>query len=141
MEIIAQTLAVRMNEPCAELREVNLKTPDQKSFHRYQIIKVVRDDKLVEFTHDLGDAREHTADQFRIPGGFVDEAGKGHIFHNVAELVDGAEYLRNRTPDEMPFVLPDKPMIDFENAYHDEADRRRRLASGRKTYGPKGRRT
>ena len=56
---------------------------------------VMRGDKPAEMRKDLGAAKSFKADQFRIPGGAMDETtGKFYIEHTVGELMDIADYLR-----------------------------------------------
>jgi hypothetical protein len=90
---------VLYDEPCYGLYELNLKSADQKSRRRFQVIVVVRDDKLAEFRKDLGLAKKFKVDQFRIPGGVLDETtGRTDILHTVGELQDIADYLRTHRP-------------------------------------------
>ena len=66
---------------------MNRQAPDGTGWHRYQIISVVRDDRLAEYEEDLGPREGFSADEFEIPGGVWDPAtGKGQILHTVAEL-------------------------------------------------------
>jgi len=66
---------------------MNRQTPDGTGWHRYQIISVVRDDRLAEYQEDLGPRENFSADEFEIPGGVWDSlTGKGEILHTVAEL-------------------------------------------------------
>lgn len=96
MSLIAGTLHVRMDEPCFSLKEHNLQSPGSRGWRRYQIIKVVRDDKVTEFRRDLGAARRFKAKQIQIPGGIVDQVtGRGLILHTVGELMDMADSWRN----------------------------------------------
>src|SRR3990167_2698548 len=124
------TLTLRRDEPAWSLREVNLPTPDSRGRHRYQIIEVVRSDKLVEWRKDLGDAANFSAQQFQIMGGFVDERGKGHVYESVASLQDIADDMREE-PDR-PEAM--KTEAQWSQAYHDERDRRKRKAVGRRVF-------
>jgi hypothetical protein len=125
---------VSMDEPCFGLSEVDLQSPKSRGFHRYQILTVVRGDRLAEMRRDLGVARKFKAvQQFRIPGGVVNEAtGKGEILHTVGELIDIADFLRDgRIPE--PEV---ESTLDMTAAYHDTMDMRRRRARKRTVHGP-----
>jgi len=87
------------DEPCLGLYELNFKSPDQRSRHRYQIIMVIRNgDKPAEHRIDLGLASKFKGvDQFRIPGGIVDEdTGKIYIEETVGRLKDIANIMRGR---------------------------------------------
>ena len=137
MALVEATFAIRADEPAWSLRELNLPTPDSRGRHRYQIIEVVRQDKLVEWRADLGSESAFHARQFNILGGYVDERGRGHVFHSVAELQDMAIEMRER-PQLDDAELWQEPMRDWEQAYHDEADRRRHVASGIKVFSMGG---
>ncbi len=121
MPLHEATLYVLPDEFAWTLKELDLPPPDYGKPHRYQIIDVIRNDRLVEYRVDLGLSSEHHADQFNIIGGYVDDRGRGHAFHSVAELQEIAEQMRERPADDPGNT------IDFEQAFHDEADRRRRL--------------
>ena len=124
------TLTLRPDEPAWSLREVNLPRPDFHGRHRYQIVSVVRNDKLVEWRGDLGPAGNFSARQFNIIGGYVDERGRGHVFHSVAELQDMAAEMRQRPQDIYADREPE-PLADWEQAYHDLKDAEKLAASGR----------
>lgn len=87
---------VTEDEPCYLLAEVNLLNASNMARHRYQVLKVVRTDRLVTAYVDLGLASLYGADQITIPGGYVDEAtGRGYVFSTVGELREIAERLRS----------------------------------------------
>lgn len=83
------------DEPCFGLSEINQMAPDNSAWHRYQLIEVVRDDRIATYRKDMGLAKDFTADQFTIPGGAIDK-GKIYIEHTVGELKDIAFQLRER---------------------------------------------
>jgi len=85
--VTVATQWIDFNEPAFRLREMNLQAPNGTGWHRYQIISVVRDDRLAEYQEDLGPREDFSADEFEIPGGVWDSlTGKGEILHTVAEL-------------------------------------------------------
>ncbi len=93
--MIAGTTYLLKNEPCAGVYELNYQSPNSKGFHRYQIVLVVRDDKLAEYRKDLGNSKKFKGvDQFRIPGGMM-SSGKFKIVHTVDELLGIAQELRH----------------------------------------------
>ncbi len=94
MRLLYGTTFVLDDEPCLSLKEISRQSPDSKGFHRYQIIQVLRDDKIVEFERDLGLSSNIKVDQFRIPGGYTRGNG-GVIVHNVGELIDIAAQLKD----------------------------------------------
>lgn len=126
-QLIAATLAVRMDEPCFGLSEVNLQAPGSRGWRRFQVLQVVRGDRLAECRLDLGPAKGFKVEQFRIPGGVVDETtGRAEILHTVGELRDIAEYLRSGR-GYRPEVQPS----NLIQGYHDEMEKRRLRARGR----------
>jgi len=121
--------AISLDEWCFGITEINLQSPGYKGFHRYQIVNVIRADKLVEHRIDLGLAKNFTAQQFKIPGGVIDEAtGRMEILHTVGELMDIAIAMRNgvigKPPDFEPSDLIGRYMNQLE-----EQERQRRKAS------------
>jgi len=101
MKIAIGTTYVFEDEPCLNLKEVNRKTPDEQSRHRYQIVTVIRNDKPVEFMLDLGAETDYVGvSQFNIPGGAVNEStGKIYVEETVGRLREIAEGLRERKPE------------------------------------------
>ncbi len=89
------TLVVSEDEPCLGLFEMNLQSPGSRGMHRYQILEVMRDDRVAQAWIDLGLAKDIKADQLRILGGDRDETtGKFWIEHTVGELRDIADWRR-----------------------------------------------
>ena len=132
--LIVGTNVVSLDEPCFGLSEVELQSPGSRGFRRYQIMYVVRGDRLAEMRRDLGPAKKFkSAQQFRVPGGIIDEkTGKGEIVHTVGELIDIADFLRaGRIPE------PEVETRDLTTAYHETMDLRRRRASQKRVFGPK----
>jgi len=87
---IAQTILG--NEKAMELKEVNEKSPDQKGFHRYQVVTVVRDDNLAEFRTDMGSTKLwNGVREIRIPG---------LLEYTVDELKNVADELRVETTEQ-----------------------------------------
>lgn len=100
MSLIIGTNVVSEDEPCISLKEINEKSADQRSFHRFQVIRVVRNDRPAEFRIDLGLAKKHKADQFVIPSAVKDDTtGRVECLHKVGELRHMAEQLRNQKKD------------------------------------------
>lgn len=111
-------LTISRDEPAYSLREMNLPAPDSKSVRRYQIVRVVRRDKLVTWQHDLGEASQFDELQFIIPGGVVEE-GKPRVWETVGSLLDMAEQLRQDKPEDFG------PRPDWLTMYHEEKERRK----------------
>ena len=134
MTLSIATITLRRDEPAWDLREMNLAPPDYGPPHRYQIIHVVRNDKLVEHRTDMGLASAFgDAKQLNIIGGTVDDNGRGHVWETVASLMDYADNLRGRRYDwdDIPAMTVD----DYANAFEDEQDKQKRRLIGRKTTG------
>jgi hypothetical protein len=91
--LVLGTSAVNTNEPCFSYSEINSHNK------RYQVIKVIRDDKITEFRHCMGLLKDQiTKDEFRILGGVKTPNGKIYIEHSVGELIDMANQLRMKRP-------------------------------------------
>jgi hypothetical protein len=123
---------VRPDEPCFNLSELNLMAPDSRSVRRYQVLVLVRDDRLANVRIDLGPATSFAAPEFRVLGGVVDEVTKKiEILHTVGELRDIAEYQRH-TPTWQPEVV----RTDIVGRYHDQLDKNRRRRRTQSVIGP-----
>lgn len=133
--LVEGTFTITAGEPAWSLAEVNALTPDSKARHRYQVIQVVRNDKLVEWRHDMGDEKNFKARQFNILGGYVDERGRGHVFESVESLRVIADQMRNEgyagPRDEEP-EMPSK--AEWQQAYADLVDARKLARTGRKSF-------
>ena len=89
-KISRATSYVSDDEPAMGIAEVNRLTPDSTERHRYQIIYVIRDDEIAEFTTDLGmQDKFFYTNQFSIPS-FRE--------HTVGELLDMAYHIRQNPP-------------------------------------------
>ena len=133
--LMAETLVVTMDEPCFLLVEVNLQSPGSRGWHRYQILTVVRDEKLANARVDLGPAKDYIAPQFRVIGGVHDEhTGKTELLHTVGELVDIADFQRAGMIRQ-----PEIQQSDLQDGYYKHRDAVR-LASRRVSqFGPRHR--
>ena len=64
------------DEPCMNLAEVNLVSPHDGKWHRYEILMVIREDELAEYRRDMGlrskFKHKEKPDGLRIVGGFYD---------------------------------------------------------------------
>ena len=93
--IEAATIAVSLDEPAFELKEINLQGPPGEGWRRYQLIRVVRSDRLATYKEDLGSAKGFTVDQFQIPAWVMDDVtGRVEIFHTVGQLREIADTMR-----------------------------------------------
>jgi len=78
------------NEKAMGIAEVEKQSPGSKGFHRYQIIYVIRDGQIAEFTKDLGKAK-----LFNWTNPF---AIYSFMEYTVAELMGMAETVRHSPP-------------------------------------------
>ena len=129
--ISAVTNVVQDDELCFLLAEENRLSRSGKTMVRYQLLKVVRDDRLVTAYVYLGPAKKFPADQFYMVGGVIDEDGRGRAFHTVAELQDGAEELRGRKP--MREIEPS----DLQTQFRNQVEETRLILRHQSTFGPK----
>jgi hypothetical protein len=86
-EITPIALTISGDEKAVGLAEVNMPSPKKGGKpHRYQIIYVIRDDKVAEFRRDLGLVTDYKGvRQINIPG---------LLEHTVDELIGLADELR-----------------------------------------------
>ena len=118
-KLIGAAIEVHLDEPAFNLVEMNLQAPDSSGWRRYQIISVVRGQRLAEYREDLGAAKDFTADAFRIPGGVWDAVTRRmEVLHSVGELREVAEAIRLG-----PTVRPEITPRDLVSEYHDHVDR------------------
>ena len=119
MSLIAGVIVLRPNEPCFNLSELNQKSPDGKSWRRFQIALVIRDGSFAEWRRDMGPAETFTANQFRIPGGVIDsKTGQVEILHTIEELWDIADHLRN-------YIYEPVQRTNLIQGYYDQMERRK----------------
>ena len=118
-KLVSAAIEVHLDEPAFNLVEMNLQAPDSSGWRRYQIISVVRGQRLAEYREDLGAAKDFTADAFRIPGGVWEAATRRmEVLHSVGELREVAEAIRLG-----PTVRPEITPRDLVSEYHDHVDR------------------
>jgi hypothetical protein len=118
-KLISAAIEVHLDEPAFNLVELNLQSPDNTGWRRYQIISVVRGERLAEYREDLGPAENFTADAFRIPGGVWDATTRRmEVLHSVGELRQIAEVIRLG-----PTVRPEIAPRDLISEYHDQVDK------------------
>lgn len=110
---------VYANDKCFELAEMDFMAQSYSGLHRYQILRIIREDSfggraIWEWERDMGPAAAHGADQFIIPGtGYTGEYFLGRRvpleMETVAHLQDCADALRevgkaDRAFDRTAFV-------------------------------------
>ncbi len=126
------------DEPCFCLSELIKHNLTGTAWHRYQIIMVVRNDRLAVFQEDLGPQEIFQrygglTPEFRIPGGVINnDTGRCEILHTVAELQDIADWLR-LAPPKMDVEPTSKK--DFQQGFYDVLDARYRKHNNQTTFG------
>ena len=91
------TSYVLNDEPALGLSEVNLVSPETHQWHRYQIIRVVRDDKVAEYREDMGPSKNFTDCQRLIPGGAIDPSTKKmYIEETVGSLRTYSQQMKDK---------------------------------------------
>lgn len=96
VNLVPATTYVLGDEKALALAEVNDKSPD--GLHRrYQVIWVVRDDKMTEYREDIGAVTEQPP--FRIPS---------YMEHTVNELREMANQLKQPMFDNLELLQIDK---------------------------------
>ena len=131
------------NEGAILYSEINLPGPLYDEPHRYQIIKVIRNDAPAIYKKDLGPARNFVGGQVNIPGGMWNEkTGKGQIWDTVGRLEGMGETLRHRTKAETEALLHaqgheyvEGSPEEWQEGYEKEADRRKMAASKKSVNG------
>jgi hypothetical protein len=132
--LVLGTNVVSMDEYAYSLKELIQQSPGNRGWHRYMIVKVPRNGKLVEFRKDLGAARKwKNVQEFSIIGAIPDyTTGRVEWVHTVGELVDIADWMRDPTRQKLP---PPQP-FDFVSGYHDEQDKKKLRQRKRSMVGP-----
>jgi len=126
------TITISLDEPAVSLSELNLQAPDSKGWRRYQIIYVVRRDRIAEYREDLGLREAFIANEFRIPGGVYDEkTGAIECLHTVGELRDIADWTRARKSWAAQ-IEPRNILKQYTDAVEELPLKRRRISS----FGP-----
>ena len=119
--------AIHEDELAYRLTEINMVRPPSFQWHRYQIILVNRDDKIVEWWDDLGPSSNFTASPLSIPALWL---------HTVAELRaiaeetrEGDNYWVNRSKELVAESALTSDVIDF----YEET---RKVINNRSVSGP-----
>lgn len=128
-------LWVSPDEPCYSLKEVELQSPGSKGWHRYQIVLVVRGDRLAEYRVDLGPRERWPFPCFVIPGAVPVGNGRVDIIETVGRLQFLAEEQRGRPPVEAQY--PELfPGLDLKKRALDTLEQRIARKRRRSVNGP-----
>lgn len=130
-KLLAATIEVSLDEPAFSLVERNLLSPDSRSLRRYQIILVVRGDRLAEYREDMGPAESFAADELGVTGGVIQEGtGRCEIVHTVGEVREIADMLRD---GRLSIEVEPAPLWP---RFFDELDVAQRERARISAYGP-----
>ena len=91
------TTEIWSHEPCWYVGEFNRPAPDSSGVRRYQTITVIRNDKRVKLSRDLGDARLF-GEEFQLICGVPDAKGGGEALYTVEEALQMARDMNNMPP-------------------------------------------
>lgn len=123
------TQAINENEPCLELAEVNRVVPlAGAGLHRFQIVKVVRNDQVYEWVKDMGRASKFKTDQFIFPGAVALGNGRYDVLETVGRLRGAADEFRAKY--DQPYQPREAPR-DLRKGFEEFATRRRDAKKGR----------
>ena len=142
-EMFPETDWVDPNEGAIMLSELNRPGPLYKGFHRYLLIKVIRNDHPEMYREDLGLAVNFVGGQFNWPGGVWNKkTKKGFMWDYVGRMRGESEALRYRTPEETEKLLSEQGYeytegtpAEWEEEYLKEADRQKMAASKKSVNG------
>jgi hypothetical protein len=114
------------DEKALVLVEANQLSPDYKRKRRFQLVYVVRGDKIAEHRKDLGAASNFKAPQFRIPALFEHTVGELWDMADICRL--GDDYAEKRIAE----VTAESTLINDTVAWHEQKMRiiRNRTVSG-----------
>ena len=100
------TSYVLNDEPAINLSEENFISPITRRWHRYQIISVVRDDRIAEYREDMGPSRNFKEGQMRIMGGAIDPSTKKiYIEETVGSLRTYAQQMKDHPTINVPELV------------------------------------
>ena len=127
---MAVVTTVSEDEPCFFLGEFNFYPEGDPVRHRYQLVKVVRNDRLATAYIDLGPASRFKQDEFTVFGGEVDvRTGKGRIWSTLGELRQIADENRAQ-PVRREVEVP-----DLQGAYNRLSEEKGLLKAHQSSYG------
>lgn len=131
-ELTLVATEIRDNEPCVELGEVErVSAQPGGGTRRFQIVRVVRNDRIYEHVTDMGPAKDFKTEIFIIPGAVGTTNGHTEVLETVGHVRGLANEYRAKF---------DKPMkrtydpTDFVKAFEEIATRRRQALLGQKVF-------
>lgn len=104
---------LQYDEKAWSLFEEDRYTPNGKALHRYQLVRVIRDDRVAEFEIDLGNSANFDVEPFYIPSLLV---------HSVGEVLDIAATLRRDGTGLQAFMDDDRAKFNPVQQLIDETE-------------------
>ncbi|MBU1173027.1 MAG: hypothetical protein KKD44_25985, partial [Proteobacteria bacterium] len=96
MKILIGTNWISEDEPCFELYEQDVQSPDSSGFHRYEVYRVMRGGRITEFRQDKGSVEKYRGiEPLVILGGLVYPDGRIEILETVGRMREMADQYRN----------------------------------------------
>ncbi len=123
--MLPQTERISEDEPAWSLAELNLRTPDSRATHRYQVVVVRRDGEPAQHREDMGLSTNYKKGEFRV---------QSFWYESVGQAREIADYLRNQADDWRDRIIP----MDVVDEYLVEQEMRKLRAAGHSTFGPGG---
>lgn len=130
--IVLATDRVTDSEPCFGLAEVN--RVDKVAGHgvrRVQIIQVIRNDQIWEYTRDLGRADAFKTEEFAFPGHVPLGTGRYEVIETVGRLRNAADEYRAKYDKPTP---RNAEPTDLVKGFEEYATKRRDARKGRRQY-------
>ena len=106
-KLISAAVEVHLDEPAFNLTEVNLQAPDNSGWRRYQIISVVRGERMAEYREDLGPKKDFTADAFPIDVQVASLESAGYVYVYDTENGERSVVNRNMLESQLQKMRPD----------------------------------
>jgi hypothetical protein len=125
------TTEIWSHEPCWYVGEFTRPAPDSSGVRRYQTITVIRNDKRVKLSRDLGDARLF-GEEFQLICGVPDAKGGGEALYTVEEALQMARDMNN-----MPPTKTEPRPKDWNKIFWDNIEERNLWKRRASTFGPK----
>jgi hypothetical protein len=125
------TTEIWSHEPCWYVGEFTRPAPDSSGVRRYQTITVIRNDKRVKLSRDLGDARLF-GEEFQLICGVPDGKGGGEALYTVEEALQMARDMNN-----MPPTKTEPRPKDWNKIFWDNIEERNLWKRRASTFGPK----
>mgnify|MGYP003651278571 CR=1 FL=1 len=119
------------HEPCYYLSEFNRPARDSRSDRRHQQITVIRNDRKVKLTRDIGNSLLF-GEEFQLVCGVPNGKGGGEALYSVSEAVQMAQQMNLTPPRKSEFKPKDWNKIFWENV-----EEKQKWKRGSSTFGPK----